>query len=498
MDATQGLRLAVPPIFQEVVASFDRETTQAARVQSGVVNSVLRVLDTYFLLDTERCRTWVSYFQARKDGVNAHGSNGKLSLRVLNDARFSCRACGDCCRGFAVGPLRDDDVERIRRHDWTSEPPHATHEEILSEPEPGQVYLTLRDGHCIFLADDDKCIIHTRHGALEKPQMCRDFPYRHTRAADGRVDVTLRFECSNIHRARIDGEALRDQQERLHALFEQKRETTPSPMPLLFLETGIAVPAMTASAFDALILRIFETEQPVEEQVLAYRAALVEWVQRLRPTATAANVEACERWLAQTRPERFSNRPHELDRAACLSAFARIVGTFADAAMRRFFHLRARGEQLPGGEAPQHTVITSLLTLQRRMADLRAHSPVLLSRFDHAAVSAVHDAGEDPLVRGLTRDFFKNQIRCRFAAASSSLIVGHASNLVLFLLAKWHAKAVARAAGRERLNHDDLMEGFIAIQRNLGDVLSREVFRHRTDELRAVVDNLFFDAALPV
>ena len=34
--------------------------------------------------------------------------------KVVSDARWSCKSCGDCCRGFSFGPIEPHIIEGLK------------------------------------------------------------------------------------------------------------------------------------------------------------------------------------------------------------------------------------------------------------------------------------------------------------------------------------------------------------------------------------------------
>lgn len=111
---------------------------------------------------------------------------------AVRDQRYSCHACGNCCRDFTV-QLREDDLRKLREQKW---------EERLGEEVTvtfrGETYLRQReDGACMFLMDDGRCRIHAEFGFTEKPIACQLFPFVPLPATDG-VRVGLSFACSSV------------------------------------------------------------------------------------------------------------------------------------------------------------------------------------------------------------------------------------------------------------------------------------------------------------
>jgi len=110
----------------------------------------------------------------------------------LSGQRYSCHACGNCCRDFTV-QLRDDDLQRLKRQGWKQELGFEPWVEFR-----GSRFLRQRsDGACIFLQDDGLCRIHARHGLQEKPVACRSFPLSVMPTADG-PQQGLNFACGSV------------------------------------------------------------------------------------------------------------------------------------------------------------------------------------------------------------------------------------------------------------------------------------------------------------
>lgn len=125
-----------------------------------------------------------------------------MNVRTLEGARWSCSACGHCCRLSQLGPVEPEIAENLRQRgierDW---PPAAEAPWLLLEPGPhGAPVGTLRkvDGHCVFLGQDNRCAIHSLYGEAAKPGFCREYPFRAVRDADG-LALVVRDDCGGLH-----------------------------------------------------------------------------------------------------------------------------------------------------------------------------------------------------------------------------------------------------------------------------------------------------------
>ena len=81
---------------------------------------------------------------------------------------FSCRQCGDCCKGYGGTYVSDQDIEAISRY-IGMQPQHFIDRYCdMSGKRP--LLAQKEDGYCIFW--DQLCTIHP-----VKPRMCRAWPF---------------------------------------------------------------------------------------------------------------------------------------------------------------------------------------------------------------------------------------------------------------------------------------------------------------------------------
>jgi len=89
--------------------------------------------------------------------------------RVTPEALFTCRQCGDCCRGFGGTYVSESDIEVIARY------VKAAPERFLTrycQPSGSRWVLGQgATGYCVFWRDG-LCAIHP-----VKPRMCREWPF---------------------------------------------------------------------------------------------------------------------------------------------------------------------------------------------------------------------------------------------------------------------------------------------------------------------------------
>src|SRR6188768_3764626 len=137
-------------------------------------------------------------------------------IRTPKDARWSCRSCGDCCRGFEFGPVEPAIIAGLEARDvaahWAPAAEAPWYERRPAPDGTTALFLTHRDGHCVFLRDDALCAVHALWGAEAKPAFCREYPFHVVEDPEGIV-VIARSDCGGFHESFVDGEPVADQVE---------------------------------------------------------------------------------------------------------------------------------------------------------------------------------------------------------------------------------------------------------------------------------------------
>ncbi len=485
-DTVQDLQIKVDPAVHRVASLLDGERgaealAREAGAQLGAtlpeeaIARVVGFLDAYFLLDTPRARGWIAWLEAQPK------PSPRDPLASPAGARFSCHACGDCCRGFNFGPLHDADVERLLRHDWSELPGIETSADVIVE-RPGGRFLRPVDGHCIFLGDDGLCLVHKRHGAAEKPLFCRTFPYAFTGDAAGGVRASLRFECSTLHRSQTDGEPLAAQTEALQALVDERPTPPAAPPSLVFFAAARALPGLTVTALEQKMRALLATDHGLDAQVHGLGRLLGAVAGRLPPLPDAAAIEACQQFLAGVPIEALFAPLGEAPPQAA-QALDGIVARLVETAMHRFFRFRSSGRFLPGGWDAQEAVIVSLLGLRRRLRERAGLEPAVPA-FAHAEAAAVEAM---PEAEALFRDFLRHALFGAGLASYGTVLGGVAALLAQLWLARWHARCLAVTRGATSLGAADAMGGLLGIQRQLGEEILRGVFAQSARELQALL-----------
>lgn len=127
-------------------------------------------------------------------------------VRTVPGDRWSCHACGACCRLYELGPVEPEVIAGIERAGLAASWPPAAegwHERRTGVDGTSRAFLTHRDGHCVFLADDNRCAVHAALGEAAKPGFCREYPFH---LVDRGEDTALvvRPSCAGYHAATGD------------------------------------------------------------------------------------------------------------------------------------------------------------------------------------------------------------------------------------------------------------------------------------------------------
>jgi lysine-N-methylase len=142
---------------------------------------------------------------------------GSRSLTVLMPKipgqRWSCHSCGDCCR-VLVGHLTPEEARRIDEQGWSNELGVAPYVRIGAN----RVLNKRPDGACVFLDENNLCMIHSRFGEQAKPLACRIFPFS-VRPVVGGWQASFRFDCPSA--ARSEGKPIGEHQAFLTRLVRE-------------------------------------------------------------------------------------------------------------------------------------------------------------------------------------------------------------------------------------------------------------------------------------
>ncbi len=131
-------------------------------------------------------------------GSSKTGSSKTLPVLMptIPGQRWSCHSCGKCCRSL-VGHLTAKERDRLDEQGWRKTLGVEPYVKVGR-----QVMLNKRaDGTCVFLDDNNYCMIHSQYGEAAKPLACRVFPFS-LRSVPGAWQATFRFDCPSATSSR--------------------------------------------------------------------------------------------------------------------------------------------------------------------------------------------------------------------------------------------------------------------------------------------------------
>lgn len=141
-----------------------------------------------------------------------------LKIHIPASQRHSCICCGLCCRRFRV-LLRAGETERLGQLDWGTDNPHPGR---FWETFGGHAYFKRRaDGACVFLGEDERCLMHARFGFDIKALTCRGYPYNFASTWPGEATVLARLDCPAA--LRNQGELISKNRRHLEQLASELR-----------------------------------------------------------------------------------------------------------------------------------------------------------------------------------------------------------------------------------------------------------------------------------
>ncbi len=175
--------------------------------------------------------------------------------------RWSCHSCGLCCRTL-VGHVTDEERRRLDEQRWAEELGVAPYVKVGR----GWALNKRADGACVFLDDQNRCIIHLKLGEAQKPLACRVFPFS-VRPVRGAWQASLRFDCPSV--AESKGQALSSHRGWLGKLVEQLEHGERTGEENVQLQRGVrATPDELAALMSRLSRWLGRSEQPLVTRLI--------------------------------------------------------------------------------------------------------------------------------------------------------------------------------------------------------------------------------------
>jgi len=392
-----------------------------------------------------------------------------MNLIFPPEVDYECTVCGRCCSYPWEIPLDEEDLRRIESVDWTEHRPELAGEPLVvsRKSDPEKKTLQRDGGSCVFLLEDNRCLIHRERGLEFKPRACQQFPYVFTETPAG-VYAGVSFANSGIRPS--EGEPLRRCEEQLRKLAVNPYHRRVVRDPVL-LDPGIEL-----SFEDALHLEegLMDLLAPgwfnIEDDLVAggvYLALFEEFARQRDETSTSQAEEFKEGWrrigYRRIRDIAAKFRPSPVAQRMFLANFVMCVEA-------------AYGEGTSGGEMLRSLLAQVAAACRIGSVKLRSLEAPLPFR-SHAAVSfdAANREVTDPVRLYLRHVIFRKRL-----IPYCSVKMGYLLLCIYFALLRWFAQARAAVRGSSEVGPEDVPESIVTVERYF--VLHTrfdQIFEHR-------------------
>ncbi len=165
---------------------------------------------------------------------------------------YKCISCGKCCKVWDI-PVTAAEKERIENLDLPGFNPEGR--KLFIKIPKTKLFATAKNGdQCVFLDQDNLCVIHRHAGEAAKPLTCRLYPLDIHNWEDGKISAMLRFDCPAV--ARGVGRELREMEPEILSLARElsKSEVLAGAVYNSAIEPGLRRLRIIASAYKKFML----------------------------------------------------------------------------------------------------------------------------------------------------------------------------------------------------------------------------------------------------
>lgn len=384
----------------------------------------------------------------------------RVQLAVPEGQMYSCRRCGWCCRGWRI-LVEPDDRDRLLARDWAQDSPRLRGVPLFEEQRlPGQLQPSIQiaklKGRCVFLEEDNLCLIHKVLGEQAKPFTCRRFPFLLGHTTEG-VLVGADYACPAL--VRSEGEPFSVDK----ALVQEWLDGSPDRNGLN-RRRNVDPEALLAPGRRMGWSAYLELERSLLE-ILARREfpVVARWAAGGALLVAMADWASGKRWLEQGEVAAWLR---EWRRAAYLPAFDR-VGSAENPSLPE---LPVLAPMIGDIETP-HTPTSGRgsAAIGYALAVGNGSGPLYLSTLEGwvelGALGRVdRDLSRTQFDDYLTR-FLSNYLLRKSLLESPHLREGWDYLGKCLALAGWYGAASAAMHGRDRMEEDDLVAGIQAVEK---------------------------------
>jgi len=388
-------------------------------------------------------------------------------LLLPDDVVFTCQQSGACCRSDWLIGVDAAARTRLEATDWTRvDPPLPAGPKFVALPFalPGgerSTFARRADGACVFLDDDGRCGIHTRLGAIAKPQVCREFPYSFVETPDG-VAVGLSFACTAVRAHH--GRALSEQQDEIESVLSGSTRVRRLPEPLT-LYSGIDLSWTQYRPIERALLTLLGDE----------RCAL--------PTALVAGSVLISVCVGLARAEAAAQRGGRAPRETVEGGLAQLEADGYRAVIAIAEHARAPRRPRLTPLAPLYTwlefqhrrasrieLVCALYRNVLRFRRGRGRVPDFITGgppFDIGEVGAVAFDATEPEHQRFLREYWRHVVFRKTLTPLHGVFRGYQTLLVLYAFTRWAAKLTASRRGRSMVGLGDVKDAVRLIEQRL-------------------------------
>lgn len=195
---------------------------------------------------------------------SSHGKKAKNQKKLFfaSEQKYSCSGCGKCCsRGWDI-PLAGAEKSAIEKLNIPGIDFSDTGKRYFETLRRGFFLLGKKaDGNtCVFLDDENMCLIHKHCGEKAKPLACRLYPLDVYNWHDGSVSASLRFDCPAA--ARGEGKKLSQREKEILGFASEleKRDRQASAVYSAVSDPGLEKIRHLALAYKTLLSSEFDPE----------------------------------------------------------------------------------------------------------------------------------------------------------------------------------------------------------------------------------------------
>jgi Fe-S-cluster containining protein len=409
---------------------------------------VLRI--TYYVLRIN------SEFKNQKSPIGNLRSMRMHSLPIIfpEEVDYECTQCGKCCSIPWEIPLKEDDIQRIRSVDWSESKSELKGQPLIVARKSSPDLMTLQreeNGKCVFLLEDNRCLIHAERGLEYKPQACQQFPYVFTDTPKGKF-VGVSFATPGIESS--NSEPLRRYEERLTKLAEQPYHHRSIQDKVTF-DPGHEISFDEALALEGGLLDLLEPGFDLEDDLVAGGIYLEQFQQFLRETLGEKEqpaIDFSEGWkrigYRRIRETAGKYKSSPVAQRSFLTNFVMCV----EAAY-------SEGSSIRG----MFRAFMAQIGASLKIGSVRLQSLDAVLAFD--AHASVNFDSSDRRITDPIRLYVRHVIYRKRLIPYCGIKMGYMLLCIYFALIRWFAQAMATVRGSNEVEPQDVAESIETVER---------------------------------